>query len=131
MNGTDLGKLLLRLTLGVLILLHGIAKIMNGPGGILGMVTKAGLPAEFGYLVYIGEVLAPVLLIVGVWTRIAAAIIAINMVVAVWLAHKSQLFQLGNTGGWALELQGMFLMTALALIFFGAGRYALGSGRWN
>lgn len=131
MNGSDLGKLILRLTLGILILLHGIAKLMNGTGSIMAMVAKVGLPAELGYLVYIGEVLAPVLLIIGVWTRIGAAIIAINMVVAIWLAHKSQLFQLTTTGGWALELQGMFLMTAVALIFLGAGRYALGGGRWN
>jgi putative oxidoreductase len=131
LNGSDLGKLILRVTLGILILLHGIAKIMGGPGPIMSMVAKVGLPPSLGYLVYVGEVLAPVLLIVGVWSRLAAAIIAINMVVAVWMAHRSQLFDLASTGGWALELQAMFLMTAIALIFLGAGRYSLGSGRWN
>jgi putative oxidoreductase len=130
-NGSDLGKFILRLTLGILILLHGISKIIGGPGGIMSMLGKVGLPPELGYFVYVGEVLAPVLLIVGIWTRLAAAVIAINMVVAIWLAHKSQLFSLASTGGWALELQGMFLMTAVALIFLGAGRYALGSGRLN
>ena len=40
----DAGKLVLRLTLGILILLHGIAKITGGVGPILGMVAKAGLP---------------------------------------------------------------------------------------
>jgi putative oxidoreductase len=132
MNGSEVGKLILRVTLGILILLHGVAKITKGPGGVVSMLGKVGLPEELGYLVYVGEVIAPVLLIVGVWSRLAAAIIAINMVVAIWLAHQSQLFSLTGTGGWALELQGMFLMTAVALIFLGAGRYSLGGGgRWN
>jgi putative oxidoreductase len=131
MNGSEVGKLILRVTLGILILLHGVAKITKGPGGVMSMLGKVGLPEELGYLVYVGEIIAPVLLIVGVWSRLAAAIIAINMVVAIWLAHQSQLFSLTGTGGWALELQGMFLMTAVALIFLGAGRYSLGGGRWN
>jgi putative oxidoreductase len=131
LNGSDLGKLILRVTLGILILLHGVSKIIGGPGPIMSMVAKVGLPPSLGYLVYIGEVIAPVLLIVGVWSRLAAGIIAINMIVAIWLAHKSQLFTLASTGGWALELQGMFLMTAIALIFLGAGRYSLGGGKLN
>jgi putative oxidoreductase len=127
MNGSDLGKLILRLTLGILILLHGVAKITGGVSSITSTVAKLGLPAELGYLVYVGEVIAPVLLILGFWTRISAGIIAINMVVAVWIAHSSQLFELTKNGGWALELQGMFLMTAIALVFLGGGRYSLGA----
>ena len=121
----DAGKLLLRVTLGVLILLHGIAKIMKGVSGIEGMVTGAGLPGFFAYGVYIGEVLAPILLIVGFYARIAALVIAINMVVAVALAHAKDLFVLGPQGGWALELQGMFLFTAIAIGLIGPGRYSI------
>jgi putative oxidoreductase len=131
-NSSDLGKLILRLTLGILILLHGIAKITGGVDFITSSVTKIGLPPAFGYLVFVGEVLAPLLLIVGVWSRIAAAIIAINMLFAVYIAHLSDLFKLSKSGGWALELQAMFLFTAVALIFLGAGRFSLGKGsRWN
>ncbi len=127
---SDLGKLVLRLSLGLMILLHGIAKITKGLGPIMGMVQKAGLPAWVAYLVLVGEILAPLLVILGLWTRPAAAIIAINMVVAVALAHSAQLLQLGQTGGWALELQGMFLFTAIALALLGGGKYGVG-GRWN
>jgi putative oxidoreductase len=129
----DLGKLLLRLTLGVLILLHGIAKLLNGVDPIIGMVQKAGLPAAFGYLVYVGEVLAPLLVIVGFWTRLAAIVIMISMLFAVGLAHMDQLFTLGRSGGWALELQGMYLFTAIAVALLGAGRYSAGGlhGRFN
>ena len=129
----DAGRLLLRVVLGVLILLHGIAKLKGGPDFIVGTVVKAGLPAAFGYFVYVGEVLAPLLLIAGLWTRAAAGIVAINMVVAVLLVHMSQLFTLSKTGGWALELQGMFFFTAVAVALLGAGRYSLGgaNGKWN
>ena len=129
----DAGRLLLRVVLGLLILLHGIAKLKGGPDYIVGTVVKAGLPAVFGYFVYVGEVLAPLLLIAGLWTRAAAAIVAINMVVAVLLVHMNQLFTLSKTGGWALELQGMFFFTAVAVALLGAGRYSVGgaNGRWN
>ena len=129
----DTARLLLRVTLGVLILLHGISKIKGGPGFILDTVEHAGLPEPFGYLVYVGEVLAPLLIIVGFWTRVAALVIAINMVFAVLLVHTGDLFKLNDAGGWALELQGLFLVVAIAVALLGAGRYAVGgiAGRWN
>lgn len=129
----DMGKFILRATLGILILFHGISKIIGGPGMILGLVAKAGLPSAFGYLVYVGEVIAPLLVLFGAWTRLAALVIAINMVVAVALVHTSQIFTMGKTGGWALELQGIYLAAALAIALLGAGRYSVGgaSGRWN
>jgi putative oxidoreductase len=121
----DTGKLVLRLTLGILILLHGIAKITGGISGIEGMLTGHGLPAFIAYGAYIGEVLAPILLIVGFYSRIAAAVIAFNMVVAIALAHANDLFTLGKQGGWALELQGMFLFTAIAIALIGPGRFGI------
>ena len=129
----DAGKLLLRVVLGLLILLHGIAKLEGGPDFIVGAVVKAGLPAVFGYFVYVGEVLAPLLLIAGLWTRAAAGIVAINMVVAVLLVHMNDLFTLSKTGGWTLELQGMFFFAAVAVALLGAGRYSVGGadGKWN
>ena len=129
----DAGKLLLRVVLGVLILVHGIAKLKGGPDFIVGTVVKAGLPAVFGYLVYVGEVLAPLLLIAGLWTRASALVVAINMVVAVGLVHMNELFTLSQTGGWALELQGMYFFAAVAVALLGAGRYSVGGagGKWN
>lgn len=121
----DTGKLLLRLTLGVLILLHGIAKVTGGPGFVVGLVENVGLPGAFGYAIYVGEVIAPLALILGLWTRIAALVVAANMAVAVLLVHMDELFVLGRSGGWALELQGMFFLTALAIALIGSGRYAL------
>lgn len=129
----DTGKLILRLALGLLILFHGVSKLVNGIDPILAGVTSAGLPRAFGYLVYVGEVVAPLLIVIGFFTRPAALVICINMMFAVYLVHTSQFFTLAKTGGWALELQGMYFFTALAIALLGAGRYSVGgtSSRWN
>jgi putative oxidoreductase len=97
------------------------------------MLANAGAPAALGHLVYVGEVIAPLMILAGIFTRPAALVVAINMVVAVLLVHLSQFFTLNETGGWALELQAMFLAAALAVALLGAGRYSLGgtTGRYN
>lgn len=121
----DLGKLILRLTLGVLILLHGVAKLIGGVGGVASMLQSIGLPVSLAYGVYIGEVLAPILVLIGWYARIGAGLIVINMLFAILLAHPQELLTLTPQGGWALELQGMFLFTALALVFIGPGRLSI------
>ena len=129
----DFGKLILRLALAAMILFHGLSKVIGGAGFITSLVAKAGLPPALGYLVYIGEVVAPLLILFGIWTRAAALVIVINMVVAILLVHTSQFFTLSKTGGWALELQGMYLVAALVIALIGAGRYSVAGpgGRWN
>lgn len=129
----DFGKLVLRSVLAILIFLHGISKIMFGIGFVSSLVAKIGLPPAFAYFVYVGEVVAPLLVLLGIWTRVGAALIAINMLTAFMLAHTEQLLDLAKTGGWALELQGMFLSAAIAVALLGAGRYSIGGvhGRWN
>lgn len=131
--GDDAGKLVLRLAVGVLVLLHGICKLQHGVGFIGGMLEKAGLPGVLAYGVLVGEVLAPLLLIAGLFTRAGAAIIVVNMLVAFALVHRADLFALTSQGGWALELQGLYLFGALAVMLLGAGRYGLGGaqGRFN
>lgn len=121
----DGGKLLLRLALGVLFLLHGIAKLRNGIDPIVGMVSGIGLPGWLAYGVYLGEVLGPLLVIAGWYARIGAGLIAATMLVALGLAHRDELFVIGPFGGWALELQGMFLFTAIAIALLGPGRYGV------
>ena len=125
MLANDLGKLILRLTLGILMLLHGIAKISGGTAGVEKMLASVGLPSFFAFGVYVGEVLAPVLVILGFYARVGAAVMVVNMLFAVLLAHRADLFLLTRTGGWALELQAFFLFTALALVFMGPGRFSL------
>jgi len=121
----DTGKLILRLALGALILLHGISKLRSGIDGIVSMVTADGLPPVVAYGVYIGEVLAPLMVRAGWYSRIGAGVIAINMLFAVGLVHRADVFAFAENGGWALELQGMFLFTAMAIVCLGPGRYSV------
>ncbi len=125
LDNADLGKLIIRLTLGGLMLFHGISKLINGTGFIEAQLASHGIPAFFALGVYIGEVIAPLMVILGYQTRIGALIIVFNMLVAIALVHSHELLALSGSGGWALELQGFFLFTALALIFMGPGRYKL------
>jgi putative oxidoreductase len=121
----DIGKLVLRLTLGGLMLLHGIAKVTGGIGGLEKMLAGVGLPAVLAFGVYVGEVIAPIMVLLGFFARVGAGLIAVNMLFAVLLAHRGDLFTVGPTGGWALELQAFFLFTALALAFMGPGRFGI------
>jgi putative oxidoreductase len=137
LHNDDLGKLVLRLTVGGLMMFHGIAKLSDGfetvrkiGGGLAGK----GLPEFIAYGVLIGEVIVPILLIVGYFTRPAAIILILNMIVAIWLAHPQDFFKLSAQGGaWALELQGFYLFGALAILFLGAGKYSVsrGAGTWD
>ena len=122
---TEIGKLILRLTLGILILFHGMDKLVHGIGPIQEMVTGRGLPGFLAYGVYLGEILGPLLLVVGFHARIGAGLIAINMVIAILLVHTGDLLGLSPHGGWRLELQGMYLFTALSLMLMGPGRFSL------
>lgn len=131
-RNNDLGLLILRLSVGVLMLLHGISKLFHGVGFIEGMLTGMGLPAFFSYGVFVGELLAPIAIIVGYRTRLAAVIYAINCVVAIAMAHAGQLFSLNEFGGWAVELLGLYLFGAVALFFTGAGKIAVSSqNKWD
>jgi putative oxidoreductase len=121
----DTGKLILRLALGALILFHGISKLRNGIDGIVAMVTAEGLPALVAYGVYIGEVIAPLMVLAGWFARIGAGIIAVNMLFALALVHRGDFFAFAESGGWALELQGMFLLTAIAIACLGPGWYSV------
>ena len=124
-NTDDAGKLVLRVAIGLLVLLHGIFKITHGVGFIGGMLDKAGLPGFLAYGVYIGEVVAPLMMMLGVGARAGAAIVVVNMLVALGLVHMGDLFVITKQGGWALELQGLYLFGALAVALLGAGRYSV------
>ena len=129
----DVGKLLLRLSIGGLLLFHGIAKLSNGIGWMAGMLGGIGLPAFIGYGVYVGEVIAPLLLLAGKLTRPAGLVVAFNMLVAILLARRDSIAKLNRGGGWDIEVEMLFLLGGLAIWFLGSGRYALsrGEGRWD
>lgn len=131
----DTARLLLRVTLGGLMLLHGIAKIVHPESlaWISEQLVAKSLPGALAYGVFIGELLAPAFVLVGLFTRPAAAIIVVNMLFALVLAHGADFASLNETGGWAIELQVFYLITALVLVLIGGGRFGLlrGEGPLN
>lgn len=121
----DIGKLILRFSIAALMLFHGFTKLFNGIDGIKFLVTKAGLPEFVAYGVYMGEVVFPILIIFGLFTRISSLFFALTMVFAIFLAHSSELFVLGKTGGLVIELPLLYLLASISLMFIGAGKYSL------
>jgi putative oxidoreductase len=120
----DIGKLILRLTVAGLILFHGIHKVLFG---IERMSHNFGALQFFAYAVYIGEVVAPLLIILGLWTRIAGMVVVVNMIVAIGVSAWHLAFVIKNTGGWGIELEAFYLLTALAVFFLGPGRFRVGA----
>ncbi|MDD5358766.1 MAG: DoxX family protein [Sulfurovaceae bacterium] len=120
----DIGKLLLRVMVGGLMLFHGVAKISHGIGFIEGTLIAKGLPQMMAYGVYIGEVVAPIMLLIGFKSRIAGAIIAFNMLMALFLVHSNEMLRISETGGLTIELQLFYLLSSIAIMFFGSGKYA-------
>lgn len=129
----DWGKLLLRWSIGVLLLLHGIAKMKNGVAWMAGPLSAAGLPFYVAYGAYVGEVIAPILLIAGKYARLAGLVVAFHMMMAIILVRRRDLFAINQGGGWAIELEALFLLGGLAIFLLGSGRYSLsrGIGRWD
>lgn len=106
--------------LGFLLIFHGIDKIINGTEFIEKMLVGMNIPyAKYvTYGVFIGEIVAPLLLIFGQYIRISGAIIAFNMLVAIILVHKDTLFTLGDHGAWSIEVPMLYLIMAVTLVLW-------------
>jgi putative oxidoreductase len=121
----DIGKLILRLTTAGLILFHGTSKIIHGIPRISEAVAAYHLPGFVAYGVYLGEVVAPLFLIAGLWTRVASLVVMFNMVMAILLAAYRNAFIVRPTGAWGLEVEAFYLLTALVIFLIGGGKYSI------
>ncbi|CEN46966.1 DoxX family protein [Capnocytophaga canimorsus] len=129
----DLGLLILRLSVGLLMIPHGIHKLLNSGalGYIQSLLEAKGLPAFISYGVFVGEIIAPLLIVIGFRTRISALVLAATGLMILFLGYDN-LFSLTQHGGWVAELAGLFLFGALALAFTGGGKYALSTNnQWD
>ncbi|MEJ0042000.1 MAG: DoxX family protein [Rhizomicrobium sp.] len=128
----DIGKLVVRLGVGGLLLFHGVHKLLTGIADIKTMVAAHHLPDMLAYGVYAGEIVGPVLVILGLFARLGGLLITANMIVAIALAGVAGLFQLNAYGGYALELETFYLLGGLSVALLGAGRIGLNiGGNWN
>ena len=124
----DIAKLILRFTVGGLMLFHGIAKLMHKSNFIELLLTNHGLPTFVALGVPVGEVLAPFLLILGVCTRAPSLIVASSMVMSFYLALGPTAFAFTAYGGPGGELNFFYFFVSLAIFLLGPGKYSLYRG---
>ncbi|WP_428773186.1 DoxX family protein [Vibrio sp.] len=125
LNYPDIGKLILRLGFSLMFLLHGIHKIYAGTDFIQGLFVDLGLPASFAYAVYLGEVVAPILIALGIYTRLAAVTMIGTCLVVIGLLHLEDFFTLDKYGAWSVEGIATYLFASVAILLLGPGKYAL------
>ncbi|MCS4237791.1 DoxX family protein [Myroides odoratus] len=126
----DLGKFILRLGVGGLMIFHGIHKIIHGHDMIIEQLAAKGYPTWLWLGVPVGEIIAPILLIVGVFTRLSGVLIAFTMVMSMVLVKGGGSFALSAaTGGIGAELNVLYLVGALAIAMIGPGSYRLYKGK--
>ncbi|NVK05005.1 MAG: DoxX family protein [Flavobacteriia bacterium] len=121
----DVGLMILRVSVSLLILLHGIGNMASGYAFIKDVLSSMGLPSFLAYGVFVGEIVAPILIIAGYRARLSAAVLAFNMLAAIFMVHAGEIFALNQFGGWAIELQGLYFLGALSILFAGPGKFAV------
>ncbi|NLC27902.1 MAG: DoxX family protein [Campylobacteraceae bacterium] len=121
----DLGKFVLRFGVGFLMLFHGIAKLVKGVDFIKMTLAKSDLPEFLAYGTYIGEIVALILILIGLKTRSAAGVIIFTMLAAIYLVHPGDIFSLTKTGAWAIELIAFYIFACSAIILLGPGKYSV------
>lgn len=116
-----LALLIMRLTLGAVMIGHGYHKVFHGLQQHVHFVASLGLPAWMGYLSAFSEFFGGLLVIIGLFTRAAAFAICIDLSVAIAKVH----FHNGLLGEHGYEFPLALAALAFALIFFGGGSIAL------
>ena len=130
----DFGLLIIRIGIGAsMLLFHGYGKMAGGPerweqiGANMGLMGITLLPIFWGFMAAFAEFFGSLLIMLGLWLRVGAALLAITMFVAV-LRHLNLPPDAANAG-WrgashALEL----LCVYVALLITGPGSFRL---RWK
>jgi len=121
----DLGLFLLRITLAATMLVYGISKMISGVSQIGNMLDSYGFPTFLSYGVYVGEIVAPLLIIIGFRTKLAGLVFAVNCLVAILMVQLPYFFSLNEYGGWSVGLIFIYFMFGLSLFFTGAGKFAV------
>ena len=105
MTKTAIVSLLMRVGIGIIFLVHGIAKFQSGLGNIEGWFSSIGLPGFLADVVAVIELVGGILLIVGLFTRYVSAILVIVLLGAIFTAKLSAgLLGNGQSAGYELDL---------------------------
>lgn len=115
----DLGLLILRVFSAGFLLTHGWPKLQKVVNGDLSFVNPIGLGSEVSIvLTVIAEVIAPIFLLLGLFTRPVALIIGFTMLVAAFVVHAADPFR-------SKEMALLYLVISVSLVFTGSGKYSL------
>ncbi len=119
-HNKNFGLLLIRIALGLVFVYHGWGKVDNMEATI-GFFGSIGLAPFWAYITAWVELLGGLLLILGICVREAGALLTIVMLTAIFKVHLANGF--GGNGGYEFQL--VLLLASLAMVFTGAGKYAL------
>ena len=120
-----LALLVMRVVLGVIMIGHSYWKVFGGEHKAVAFVTGLGLPWWLTYFSMAAEFGGGILVILGLFTRVSAFAILVDMIVAIWKVHWKN----GLLGEHGYQFTLTLAAVAFALIFFGAGPIALDSIR--
>jgi putative oxidoreductase len=131
-NGAAWGVLLLRIALGVILVMHGYAAVMTfTPRGVAALVTRIGFPAwtamALAWYLIVVHAVGGALIVLGLWTRLAAVLNVPVMLAAVVLLHWPQGFFMravvseGRPTVVGYEFALLVLACTLAVALIGAG----------
>ncbi|HEY6947112.1 MAG TPA: DoxX family protein [Candidatus Acidoferrum sp.] len=115
------GLLLLRIALGIIFFAHGYPKLAHMGGGVQEFFVQHGLPGYFVYISGVLEVFGAVLLVLGLFARPAALLLAVEMSVAIWKVHSSK----GYLAVHEYEFPLALAMACFTLATVGAGAFSL------
>jgi len=118
-----LGLLALRLALGIIFFAHGYPKVAHLASGMQGFFVQHGLPGYFVYISGVLEVFGSLMLVLGLFARPAALLLAIEMGVAIWKVHSSK----GYFAVHEYEFPLALAMACFALATVGAGTFSVDS----
>ncbi|WP_421807527.1 DoxX family protein [Flagellimonas sp.] len=124
--------LLFRISIPFTMLIYGIDKITNGTGFIGSLLDAYNLPSFLVYGVFIGEIIAPIMLLLGYRSRLAGLLFAFNCLLAILMAQIQYFFTLNQFGGWTLDLLFIYLVAGIAFFYSGAGKHAISTSHaWD
>jgi len=112
------GLFLIRLGVGSIFLHHGWMKVQN-IAGTVGFMAKVGIPAPLAYAAIVTEVVGGLMLIVGIWSRVAAVALGIVALVATFAVSMPMR---GLSGS---EFELLLAAAAFGLALTGAGKLRL------
>lgn len=120
----DLAALILRITIGIMFLAHGLTKLLVfTPAGTAQFFASLGLPEFLAYLTIVFEIGGGICLVLGILVQIISWLTFLQMIVISFI-HSSNGWSFGNAGG-GWEYPAFMSLTALSLALIGSGKFTV------